>query len=91
MNKEWVKIGDYHILYSKPHEDVEELARIYCNADGEWSFKSTLLDNADEWLDSDNLEDAKIEVEEFVIDMYKDEIAYNVFLLEQFTGKPYKI
>lgn len=84
MDKRWIQEGDIYILLYTPYQDEEELARMMLDIDGEWICYSGPLSMEQTALDAETLEEAKEEVEQMAMDLFKDEIVYYERLLKIF-------
>lgn len=82
-NKCWKQDGDKYNFYFTPYYDEELIGTIYKDADEDWLYDSTLLHSEREILDVEqyNLEDAKKQFEQKVVEHYEDEINYYSELL----------
>lgn len=75
--------SDSYDLYFRLFYDDEIVATISDKGVDGWEYTSKLLDNED-FLDSDNLEDAKEEMLDIIEEHYQGEINYYEELLEKF-------
>ena len=80
----WVENGDKWELHFEPFYEDEIIAIVYEEDDGDWYYDSKLLNADNEYLGSDNLESAKVDIESLIEEHYQDEINYYSELLEKF-------
>lgn len=81
----WVQNGDKWELHFEPYYD-DEIISIICEDDG-WCYDSKLLKTDNEYLGSDSLENAKLDVENLIEEHYQSEINYYTELLEKFKER----
>ena len=82
MNKKWLE----NVLYFTPFYEEIKFAELFHEEDGDWYYSSDLLNISSEYLESDNLKDAKQEVEDLLGRHLEDEISYYQSLLNSFKS-----
>lgn len=85
MNKKWLVVEEKSVLFSAPQYEMEIMARVWKD-EGLWVYDSKITEEEYGFLDSENLEDAKEEVVDIIIQHYEDEINYINYLLAHFKG-----
>lgn len=86
-HKRWEDKDNDHTLYFEPYYDEEEVAYIFQDKDGDWWFTSKLLQEDGAYLcDSEVcLQDAKLQIEEYILNYYESEIEASKELMDRFS------
>lgn len=87
-NKRWEQRGKEHHLLFNPYDDDEEeivAAALYQNEDGDWQYSSSVSGADEIYTECDDLESAKLSVEEDIIRYYECQVAYYSEMVSKFS------